>query len=140
MIEALISGKLHGKPERRMSKSGNPFVTAKVRVPTGDDAAFVAVVAFADTVQSMLLALDESEAVSLAGTLTADAWTDRDGKARPSLSLVANTVLTVHHAKRKREAAQQQRGEASTRQRDEHDHGPDDCGPDPWMGASGGSQ
>jgi single-stranded DNA-binding protein len=104
MIEALISGKLYGMAEQRTSRSGNSFATAKVRCPSGDEAIFVSVIAFSESVQAALLALDDGEAVSLAGTLTAKAWNDREGNARAGADLIANAVLTVHHAKRKREA------------------------------------
>lgn len=137
MIEALIAGKLHGKPERRTSRSGKPFVSAKVRVPSGEDAVFISVVAFSDDVQTVLLALDDGEAIALAGTLAAKAWTDRDGNARPSLDLVANQILTVHHAKRKREAMLQQRVDAARPRHVPDAGGFDDGGPDPWLDGRG---
>lgn len=37
MIEALVSGKLYGQTTRKTARSGNPFTTAKVRVPAGDE-------------------------------------------------------------------------------------------------------
>lgn len=107
MIEALNAGKLYGKPERRTSRSGKPFVAAKVRVLGGDDSIFVGVAAFSESAQAALLALDAGEAVALAGKVSAKAWVDRGGNARPSLHLIVNHVLTVHHAKRKREVMQQ---------------------------------
>lgn len=137
MIEALIAGKLFGKPERRTSRSGKSFVSTKVRVPSGEDAVFVGVVVFSDSVQTALLALDDGEAVALAGTLSAKARTDREGNARPNLDLIANQLLTVHHAKRKREATQQHRGDAPARPRHAPDDGFGDGGPDPWL--DGGS-
>jgi hypothetical protein len=47
MIEALISGKVYGRPEQRVgSNSGKPFVTAKVRAATsGGEMLFVNVLA-----------------------------------------------------------------------------------------------
>lgn len=33
MIDALIAGKLRGKPQQRTGQSGKPFVVAKVRAP-----------------------------------------------------------------------------------------------------------
>lgn len=56
MIESLISGKLHGNPQQRTSKAGKPFVTAKMRVSTGEEQGqFVNVTAFSDSVQAALL-------------------------------------------------------------------------------------
>lgn len=104
-IEALILGKLHQRAEQRTSKTGRPFVTAKARAAAGDgDSLFVNVIAFDDTACAALLALDAGDSLALAGTLKPDAWTDREGNARPSLDMVAAQVLTVYGLKKKREA------------------------------------
>lgn len=105
-IEALILAKLHSKPEQRTGKTGRPFVTAKARAAVADgDAVFVNVVSFSETAGAALLSLDAGDAVALAGTLKAGAWTDRDGNARPSLDLVAAQVLTVYGLAKKRKAS-----------------------------------
>ena len=57
MIEALVSGKLHGQPAQKISKTGKPFVVAKVRAHAGE----------------ALLGLSEGDAVALAGSLTPEA-------------------------------------------------------------------
>ena len=88
MIEALISGKLQGQPCEKVAKTGKPFVTAKVRVHAGESDVFVNVIAFSESACAALLALESSDAVSLAGSLTPKAWTDREGVARPALDLV----------------------------------------------------
>ena len=107
-IEALILGKLHQKAEYRSSKTGRPFVIAKVRAAAGDgESVFVNVIAFADTASAALLSLDAGDSVALAGTLKPGAWTDREGNARPSLDMVAAQVLTVYALKKKREASGQ---------------------------------
>jgi hypothetical protein len=51
-----------------------------------------------------LLALDDGDAVALAGTLTPKVWIDRDGNARPALDLVAAQVLTAYGLGKKRTA------------------------------------
>ncbi|WP_157270921.1 single-stranded DNA-binding protein [Azohydromonas aeria] len=105
MIEGLIAGKVYGRPEQRTGKSGRGFVTAKVRAAAGDgEGVFINVLAFSESAQAALLALGDGDAVSLAGTLTPKAWTDKEGNARPALDLVAAQVLTTYHLKRKREA------------------------------------
>ena len=89
-IEALILGKLHARAEQRTSKTGRPFITAKVRAAAGEtESVFINVVAFSETAGAALLALDAGDAVALAGTLKPGAWIDREGNARPSLDLVA---------------------------------------------------
>jgi single-stranded DNA-binding protein len=95
MIEALISGKMQGQPSEKMATTGKPFVTAKVRVHAGDADVFVNVIAFSESACAALLALQSGDAVSLAGSLTPKAWTDREGVVRPALDLVASQVLTA---------------------------------------------
>ena len=104
MIDAIIGGKLQGKPEQRTGRSGQAFVTAKVRAATGEDSVFVNCVAFSESAKVALLALDDGDAVSLAGPLTPKAWVDREGNARPALDMVVNVVMTAYTVKRKREA------------------------------------
>jgi single-stranded DNA-binding protein len=105
MIEALLTGKLYGQATQKTARSGNPFTTAKVRVPTtGDETIFCNVIAFSDSAQAALLALGDGDAVALAGTIKPGAWVDREGQARPSLDMTAAQVLTVYHLKRKRAA------------------------------------
>lgn len=107
MIDGLIAGKLHGAPVERTGQSGKPFVTCKVRTPAGDgEAVFVNVIAFAETARNCLLALDDGDPVSLSGSLNPKAWNDKNGEARPSLEMVAGTVLTPYHVARKRAVAQ----------------------------------
>ena len=113
MIEALISGKLLGQPSEKMAKTGKPFVTAKVRVHAGEADVFVNVIAFSESACAALLALESGDAVSLAGSLTPKAWTDREGIVRPALDLVASQVLTAYHVARKRKAVEPRM----------HDHG-----------------
>ncbi len=104
VIDGLIGGKLCGKPIERSGRNG-PFVTAKVRaVSRNGDSVFVNVIAFADAAVSGLLALEDGDAVSLAGELAVKVWTDKVGEARPSLDMVAHSLMTAYHVSRKREA------------------------------------
>jgi hypothetical protein len=105
MIDALVAGKLQGKPARRIGKSGKPFVTAKVRAAAGDgEALFVSVITFSGSVGDALLALDDGDSVSLAGALTPKVWSPPNGEPRPALDMVAHAVLTAYHVTRKRQA------------------------------------
>ena len=49
MNKALLTGKLYGQATRKTARSGNPFTTAKVRVPNGDDSIYCNVIACDDT-------------------------------------------------------------------------------------------
>lgn len=106
MIDALLTGKLHGKPERRTAKNGNAYLLAKVRVPTDADAMFASVICFDETTQAALLALDAGDPVALAGALNVKPWLDRDGNPRANLNMTATAVLTPYHANHKRKTVQ----------------------------------
>ncbi|HDR8908084.1 TPA: single-stranded DNA-binding protein [Burkholderia multivorans] len=115
MIDGLISGKLYGTAAERTGQSGKTFVTAKVRAAAGDgEALFVNVIAFDDKAKDALLALDDGDSVSLAGSLTPKVWTDKHGDARPALDMVAHAVLTAYHVKRKRAAMQSRQSAPET--------------------------
>lgn len=108
MIDALIGGKIYGKPVQRTGNSGKPFTTAKVRVAAGDgDTLFVNVIAFAAGVGDALLALSDGDSVALSGALTPKVWADKTGTAKPALDLVAHSITSAYHVVRKREAMQQ---------------------------------
>ncbi|WP_175691631.1 single-stranded DNA-binding protein [Burkholderia anthina] len=112
MIDGLIAGKLYGTANAKGGQNGKTFVTAKVRAAAGDgESLFVNVIAFDDKAKDALLALDDGDSVSLAGTLTPKVWIDKKGAARPALDMVAHAVLTVYHVQRKRKSLQP--GEAS---------------------------
>lgn len=81
MIEALVSGKLHGQPAQKTGRTGTLFVVAKVRAHAGDADVFVNVIAFSQAACEALLALGDGDAVALAGSLTPKAWIDREGPA-----------------------------------------------------------
>ncbi|HNQ08826.1 MAG TPA: single-stranded DNA-binding protein [Giesbergeria sp.] len=118
MMDALVGGKLHAKPEARTGKNGNTFATAKVRAAAGDgESLFVNVIAFDHAAVTALLALDAGDSIALSGSLTPKTWTDREGNARPALDLVAHAILSPYHVTRKRNAVQADRREADEGQR-----------------------
>ena len=129
MIEALVSGKLNGQPARKMSKTGNPFVVAKVRAHAGDSDVFVNVIAFSPAACEAQLALGEGDAVALAGSLTPKAWTEREEIARPALDLVASQVLTAYQVTRKRKALERKLQDPTSPQQASHHDELDDGAP-----------
>jgi single-stranded DNA-binding protein len=106
MIDALIAGKLYGKPTTRKGKSGKPFVACKVRAATGEnETLFVNAIAFDEQVVAALLALDDGDSVSLTGPITPKVWTPPNGgEPRASLDMIVHGILTAYHARRKRQA------------------------------------
>lgn len=105
MIDALIQGRVHGKPQDRTGASGKAFTVAKLRAADANgEALFVDVVAFSNTARAALLALDEGESAAIAGPITVRVWIDKEGNPHPSLSVVAHHVTTPYHVRRKRQA------------------------------------
>lgn len=101
MIDALVSGHMHGNAEQRTGKSGGQFTTAKVVAhDQNKDVVYVDVIAFSNTVREALMALEDGAGVSLAGSLTVKAWLDKEGIPHPSASLVARTVIALSPMKR----------------------------------------
>lgn len=102
MIEGLIAGHLVGLAETRQGKNDSTFALAKVKATAGDgESLIVNVIAFAAEASAALMALDDGDAVALAGALTPKVWTDKQGNTRPALDMVATQVLTAYHAARK---------------------------------------
>lgn len=105
MIEGLVSGTLVGLAETRQGKHESTFALAKVKAQCGDgESLIVNVIAFAAEAGTALMALDDGDAVALAGALTPKVWTDKQGNTRPALDMVATQVLTAYHAARKQQA------------------------------------
>lgn len=105
MIDSIISGKVYGKPEQRTSGKGTAFVRLKIRIPTQDGSAmFASAVCFSQTMGQQLLALDDGDSVSLAGSITIKPWLNSSGEPCAGLDMVVHGVLTAYHVKRKREA------------------------------------
>ncbi|MBC8739025.1 single-stranded DNA-binding protein [Paraburkholderia sp. UCT31] len=112
MIDALVSGRLHGKPQQRTASngSGKTFVTATLRCGTGDgEAQFVNVICFADTAKVALLALGDGDSIALCGSLSVGVWTPAQGEPRAQVRLTATAVLSPYHVTKRRAAVQQGR-------------------------------
>lgn len=97
MIDGLVSGRLVGVAEQREGKNATRFAVAKVRATAGDgDTVVVNVIAFSADTCAALLALDDGDAVALAGGLTPKVWSDKQGNNKPALDMVATRVLTAY--------------------------------------------
>lgn len=105
MLDALITGRLIGTPQKRVAKNGAPFAAARVRVPMHDgNVVLVSVSAFDPEPMAALLVLSDGEAVSINGPITLGAWTDPEGNMRQSVSMLAMNVLTSYLATKKKKA------------------------------------
>lgn len=97
MIDGLVSGRLVGAAEQREGKNATRFAVAKVRASAGDgESVVVNVIAFAADACAALLALNDGDAVALAGGLTPKVWSDKQGTPKPALDMVATRVLTAY--------------------------------------------
>jgi single-stranded DNA-binding protein len=105
MIEGLVSGRIFGKPERRTGRKDSRYVAARIIVTTQDHKVTAHVIAFEATAQQALLALDDGDAVSVAGTLTPKLHEDKNGTIKPALDVIAHQVLSVYQLQHKRQAA-----------------------------------
>ena len=109
MIDGLIAGHLVGLAETREGKNGTRSALAKVKATAGDgESLIVNVIAFATEASAALMALDDGDAIALAGALTPKVWTDKQGNTRPALDMVATQVLTAYHAARKQQTLAEQ--------------------------------
>ncbi len=103
MIEGLVSGWLLGEAETREGKNASKFVVAKVKAAASDGETIVVnVIAFAADACAALMALEDGDSLSLSGSLTPKAWSDKQGNSRPALDMIASNVLTPYHASQKR--------------------------------------
>jgi len=106
MLNILATGTLVAEPRSRQGNSGKSFVTTSMRVPVeGGDAVLVSVIAFSSTAIDALLALTKGDAVAIAGRAKLTSWTKDDGEHH-GLSVIADQVLTVYEADRRRKRAQ----------------------------------
>jgi hypothetical protein len=98
---------MHGKAVLRRASNGNPYVTCKVRAATrAGEAYFVNVLCFNDV--ATLQALDDGDAVALAGELSVEVYTPQSGNPRPNLSLLAHGCLSAYSVHRKRKAVREE--------------------------------
>lgn len=110
MIDALVSGKLYGKPQSRTAGNGKSYVTAKLRTAAGDgESLFVNCITFDKATGDCLLALDDGDSVALSGALTPKVYTPANGAPHPSLDMQAHAAVTAYHVTRKRQAVQEGR-------------------------------
>jgi single-stranded DNA-binding protein len=118
MIIALITGALYRAPEQRTAKSGSKFVTATVRVKTGEAMQFVRIVMFSESGQAELLRLQDGDSLSIQGGLKAEVF-EKNGEHRVSLSLVADQVLALRQPPKERKALAPEPPTKDTRSRQE---------------------
>jgi hypothetical protein len=122
MIDGLVSGRIFGKPENRTGRNDSRYVAARIIVTTEQQKITAHVIAFEQQAQLALLALDDGDAVCVAGTLTPKLHEDKNGAIKPALDVVAHAVLSVYDVQHKRSTLQDLRaGPHDDTQRDSLD-------------------
>jgi len=106
MIAALVQGELAADPIERTASNGTRFVTASMRVGVGSESVFVGLSTFSELGVDRLLRLRKGSAMAAAGTLEINVWTDREGRERRDWRLTANEVLSIHQARKRRDATE----------------------------------
>ena len=128
-IDALLQGRLMNAPTQRTAKSGNAYTVCRLKVAgagTGDagaDTLLVNCIAFSETAQAALLALDAGEGIAVSGQLRAGVWQAQDGTTKPSLDMTVGAVLSAYSIAKRRKAAQagNDQGDRQRDQRPTHD-------------------
>lgn len=106
MIGALLSGELSGEPTERTASNGNRYWTASARVAAGGEAIFVGITAFDAKAGARLMTLHKGSSIAAVGTLEATSWTDKTRAERKGWRLLAHELLTVHQARKRRDAGE----------------------------------
>jgi hypothetical protein len=101
MIQAQIQAVLHKAPQQRISKNGNEFVIADVRMRSGEGVQFVKVFAFSEHVRTEIMRLGEGETLTVQGPLDAKLYEGERGP-RVSLSLTADYALGLRQPPKER--------------------------------------
>lgn len=113
----LITGTLYRAPEQKVSKAGKPFVVATIRAKDGDSSQWWKLIVFSESAQTELLRLSDGDAVSAQGALKVETY-QKDGETRINLTCIADAVLPLRAAPKKREKGAQAAPSAPTPARD----------------------
>ena len=111
-----IYGRLGGDPDERTSASGKVWTTASVAVSASrdpeDSPLWLKVVAFGAAAET-LARHSKGDQISAIGRLQVNRWTDREGRAREDLQVIAEQVIS---ARTVRPSGDKRRGDDPARQ------------------------
>jgi len=106
MIRALVSGTLHGDPQTRTSRGGQPFTTGKLKADSGDGATvWVSLIAFGQEGER-LATLKAGAAVSVSGRAKLSSWLGKDGSPAAGLDVTVDEVATLRGRPKPRDEGQ----------------------------------
>lgn len=95
MIAVQVSGAISKAPETRHTQKGGQFAFTTVRVPSPDGDQYLNVTAWDSALVEVLASLKQGDPVTVVGTGKLTTWTDRDGNARPNLSVTASRIISI---------------------------------------------
>ena len=112
--QIIIVGNCGGEPEMRYLESGDPVTSFSVAVDNGrfvneawkEDVEWYRVSCFGKMAESVNRRLTKGEPVMVVGRLKCRRWDDKEGKARYSLEVRANKVISF--SKKKTAAADEE--------------------------------
>jgi single-stranded DNA-binding protein len=91
MIDALIQGRLVADPERKLTKAGKDYATARLAVSDREGGEHLALVtAFDEQAVTALLALAKGDALVAAGEIAIGVWQSEGREPRPSLRVLVH--------------------------------------------------
>jgi len=99
MMRGMVTGVLYETPSVKTSKTGNNFVTAKIKDDSAVSVAWYSVVAFGELAET-LGTLAKGESVSVSGKMDLEIYTGRDSIPRIAINIVADQVLTLKRKKK----------------------------------------
>jgi single-stranded DNA-binding protein len=94
-VDCAFHGVVGRDPETKTSKNGRAYLRLNVRAGNGDAAVWLSVMVFND-VEELAGRLKKESKVYIEGAITADAWIDRDGKARANLNVMTWHCVETH--------------------------------------------
>ena len=103
---ALISGRLQRDPERKVAKSGKPFVTAVLREGDGEAVNWWNVLTFSESAADELMALKAGDALAVSGSFRTEIYNSKGGEQRISFTLFADRIITAKRQKREQAGAE----------------------------------
>ena len=98
----LLQGSLAKAPESRVSRQGNSFVMATLRVTVGNEAQFWRLFVFSESAQAELMRLGEGDALACQGVPKFELFRPEAGEPRVSLSITVDHVLALRQAPKER--------------------------------------
>jgi hypothetical protein len=98
----LATGTLTKAPESRISKSGNRFAMATLRVSAGNESQFWRLFVFSESAQTELMRLGEGDALACQGVPKFELFHPDAGEPRVSLSIAADHVLALRQPPKER--------------------------------------